>query len=315
MMKRTITQFFRRMAKSLLGIFLTNEDLPYTATEFRDLIAKSRLKVVIHVLVGAFWLLLAYIIFISFRFLATPDTLYNVTANSEIVTIKSYQNSIFVPWQLKSAKRYAACGSETSTVDGTLSIARDTSMFIERIGSDSLWITLSSETLDPVGGLINSAGQQIELSDCEAFELSVAENAGYTLPIDGVITLGGAVKEASIREPILLSGSVTISDKGALSRQYYQTEPYPLELGDKFFIQNPSVQSSGFIYVNDEPGIRVTFNGKGDVGVIQRYKSEDVVLKNSIWTKLANDETLLFLWLFLVAVFSLLKYIIRVNIE
>lgn len=310
-----IKRFFQKCAKALLGIFLTNEDLPYTATEFRDRISLSRFKLFIHVLVGLFWLLLLYILFISARFLATPDTLYNVTANSEIVTIDSYQDSAFVPWRLESAKRYAACGSETSSMSGELRIARDTSMYIERVGSGPLWITLSSDSLAPVGYLLTDSNERIELSDCEAFELAASNTQSYTLPIDGIMTVGGEVKEASVREPILHKGSVTISDKGALSRQYYQTDPYPLELGDKFFIKEPSVQSSGFIYIDENPGINITYNGKGDVGVIQRYKSEDIMLKNSIWTKLAHDESLIFLWLFLVAAFSFLKFIIRVNIE
>lgn len=314
-MKRlNLKNIFRKTAKFLFGIFLTNEDLPYTATEFRDRISLSPWRWLLHILVGLFWLLLAYIVVISLRFITTPDTLYNVTARSEIITIDSFQNSVFVPWQLDNVRRYAQCGSETSLVSGQLQVAQDTSVYIERIGTDSVWITLSSETLAPVG-FIQTDNQRIELTDCEAFELQTSANHSYTLPIDGVMTIGGEVKEASAREPILHDGSVAISDKGAWSGQYYQTEPYALELGDKFFIQNPSIQSSGFIFVDDSPGMQVTFNGKGDAGVIQRYKSEDIILKNSIWTKLAHDESLLFLWLFLVAAFSLLKFVIRVNIE
>ncbi|MCK7460207.1 hypothetical protein [Idiomarina aminovorans] len=315
MSEQWIRRFFRKASKALLGIFLTNEDLPYTATEFRDRISHSRFRILIHALVGIFWLLLAYIIFISVRFLATPDTLYNVNATSEIITINSYKDSAFMPWKLESATRYSECGTDTSAVSGTLEIARETTLYLERVGTGSLWITLSSDTLAPAGELLNTAGERVELSDCEAFELPVSDINSYTLPIDGVMTLGGEVKEASTREPILHSGSVAISDKGALSRQYYQTDPYPLELGDKFYIKEPSVQSSGFIYVDSSPGIKATYSGKGDIGVIQRYKSEDVVLRNSIWTKLANDETLIVLWVFLVAAFSFLKYIMRVNIE
>ncbi len=305
----------RQLNKLIFGIFLTNEDVPYSTSEYRDKILHSRFKSVILPLVVLFWMFLFYLLYISFRFLTTPDTLYHVSATSETLAVAPYNGKSLMPLSLNKAKYYAGCFDDPIPVSGVVSVTADTNVFFDRVANGPLLITLSTDSLNSAGELQLTSGEISALSDCAVFELPVSDINDYTIAFDGKVTLGGELKEGSNRDPILHSGKVTISDKGAVSGQYYQTTPFNLERGDKLLIQHPSVQSSGFIYVNDNRAIQVIYNGKGSAGVIQRYKSENVVLKNTIWTKLSHDESIIFLWLFLVAAFTLLKFVIRIIIE
>lgn len=298
--------------KLLLGIFVATEEVPYSANEFVKKAKKSTKHRVIWTLASLFWLFLVSIFFISFLFFSNSNTLFNVVATTEKININSFDKIHYPKWLLNEATLYNDCDKASSMVSGLLTIDNGTTIEFLRIGAGKLQITLNSDEKDTVGKI---EGLSESLSDCVVLEFTPEPNDSFTMAIDGIVKIGGEIKESVVRTPILLGGKIHIADKAVLSQEYYLAEPYELTIGDMFSIKDQSVQSSGFVLINDAPGMKITYASKGSVGVIERYKTESISLKNSFWTKLYNDETIILLWILLGAFYTVIKVSIRFCIE
>jgi hypothetical protein len=282
--------------KILLGIFVATEEMPYQANEFVEEARKSKKHRVIWILAGMFWSFLLSIIFISFLFFSNSNTLFNVVATTEKIDIAKFKGIHYPKWLLSDATLYNDCDDISTKVSGLLSIDKDTSIEFLRIGTGKLQVTLNSDEQDSVGEI---EGIPQDLSDCVVIEYTPKPSESFTMAIDGIVKIGGEIKESVVRTPILLDGNIHIADKAVLSQEYYLAEPYELTIGDMFTIKDQSVQSSGFVLIDETPGMKITYATKGSVGVIERYKTESISLKNSFWTKLYNDETMILLWILL----------------
>ena len=298
--------------KLLLGIFVATEDMPYSANDFVKEARISKKYWLIRVLASFFWLSLLFIIFLSVLFFKNSNTLFNVVAITEKIEVSAYEKVQFPIWLLNSAVLYNGCDDTSSEASGQLVIYKDTAIEFLRIGSGNLYITLNSDELDSVGKI---EGFPELLSDCIVLEFTHNSSKSFTMPIDGKVNIGGEVKESVERMSVLLEGKIHIADKAVLSQEYYVSEPYELTFGDKFSIKDQTVQSSGFVLIDNNPGMKVTYASKGSVGVIERYKTESISLKNSFWTKLFNDETVILLWILLGALYTIIKVSIRFCIE
>ncbi|MEP1385643.1 MAG: hypothetical protein ABJK64_17825 [Paraglaciecola sp.] len=316
------------LLKVLLGIYVASEDMPHSASEFFDKAQKSKQKIIIWCSVSLFWLSLIVISVLSYFFLNNKNTLFNVTATSEIAEIESYKvpsSSLektasikmtpFPPWMLENTMVHEDCEETLTTLSGALNIDPNTLIEFRRIDIKDLVISLVSEDSDSVGYITLNSGAKYPLSDCVGIRFEINDNTSYTFPFDGQIFIGNDIKENVSRSPILYEGVVKIADKALFSQEYYWADEKVLDIGDKFSIKNQSIQSSGFIFVNKEPGLKITYRGKGALGIISKYKSEDVVLKNSFWLKLYNDETIILLWLLLGAIYTATKVVTRFCIE
>ncbi|GHF94860.1 hypothetical protein [Thalassotalea marina] len=298
--------------KFLLGIFVATEEMPYTANQFVREANESAKHKAIWALAILFWAFLAGIFFISFLFFSNSNTLFNVVATTEKINVSSFNQIHYPNWLLKEATLYNDCDESSSKVSGLLKIYNDTSIEFLRLGTGNLQITLTTEDNDSVGEV---EGYSEQLSDCVVVEYEVKSHESFTMAIDGVVKIGGEIKESVTRTPILLDGKISIADKAVLSQEYYLSEPYELTVGDMFSIKDQTVQSSGFVLVNESPGMKITYASKGTIGVVDRYKTESIGLKNSFWTKLYNDETVILLWVLLGAFYTTIKVSIRFCIE
>lgn len=297
--------------KVLLGIFVATEEMNYTANDFVNSAKLSKKNKIIWILASLFWATLASLILISIYFFSNSNTLFNVVALTEKVIISSYKNTQYPSWMLDNALIYNDCSLPSHIISGKLSINNTTSIEFLRIGSNKLQVTLDTD-LDSVGEIQEFSEP---LTDCVVIEFPIDEQKSYTMPIDGLINIGGEVRELTTRMPVLREGKILIADKALVSQEYYVAEPYELNIGDKFSIKDQSVQSSGFILIDDSPAMTITYVSKGSEGVIERYKTESILLKNSFWTKLYNDETLILLWILLGTLYTVIKVSIRFCIE
>ena len=223
----------------------------------------------------------------------THDSLFNVQARTERVVIQPYESTPYPYWELGSVQLFDGCDDNSEHVSGTLNIAEGVRIEILKTERNALYITLDSKGFASVGELVTMPNKV--LSDCATFVLDT-QSKSYTLPFDGEVELGGAIKEASLRSALLLSGQVSIADKRILSEEYYQTTPVTLSLGDRFSIRSPSTQTSGFIYTDAKQGVQVSYRVKGKMGLIEKYKSEPIEIANGFWGKVLNDDVLMVLW-------------------
>lgn len=298
--------------KLLLGIFVATEEMPYSANQFVEEAKKSSKRKIIWTLASLFWMFLVSIIFVSFLFFSKSNTLFNVVAITEKIDISAFGETHYPKWLLSEVKLYNDCDEDSSIVSGLLTVDKNTTIEFLRVGVGKLQITLNSDEQDTVGKI---DGVSEPLSDCVVLEYSPEANSSFTMAIDGIVKLGGEIKESVVRTPILLDGKIHIADKAVLSQEYYLAEAYELTVGDMFSIKGQSVQSSGFVLIDENPGMKITYASKGSVGVIERYKTESISLKNSFWTKLYNDETVILLWVLLGAFYTVIKVSIRFCIE
>lgn len=296
--------------KWFLSIFAAVDATEYSAAEFVKKAEDSGRKLLIIFLVLVFWLCLIALAIKSYLFFSNNDTLFSVVAQTEKLEVTTFPSSVYPDWSLDAVKSEDCKGTEY-VLTGTLTIKPQSKIHIERVGTQELYISIEGGEEQVVSEFRSLKEGTSVFKECLFMKFSDPSALPLSFPVDGIVRLGGQIKEGVNPMPLLLSGQVKIADKAAVSNEYYTAEPYELTIGDVFSIEQPTTQSSGFIYVNEEPGFTVSYNGKGKAGAIHRYKSEPISLENSIWTKLFNDETLIILWIFLGALYTCIKIVIR----
>lgn len=300
--------------KWLLSIFSATDDITYTASEFVEHANNSRNRSLIIVLLFFFRTSLLVLVFISVAFFTNNNTVYNVSARSEIVSVSPFPGAQYPDWKLKDAS-FSYGDEEVKNASGTLSINSNSTVLFERVGVQNTYIAIEGKDKALVASLMSSDGRVYNFTEDVFITISSTDEKPVSFLFDGTISIGGGIEEGKHPMPILLSGKVDIADKAALSQEYYIASPYELKIGDMFSIDSPVTQSSGFLYIDDSPGMQITYSGKGKEAYIERYKSEPIKLKNSVWTKLINDQTLIFLWVFFVMLYTVIKVIIRLSLD
>ncbi|GAB2676644.1 hypothetical protein Q4574_12940 [Aliiglaciecola sp. 3_MG-2023] len=308
---KTKSSFAFYIRKFLLSIFFVSEDIPYSANEFAEK-AQGR---IIFIFLSLFWLILIGIIVVSVLFFTEKNTLFSVSARAELIEVMPFEDVAYPIWRVEKAKIAFDCGNDYKEMSGLVQVSGSSSIEFTRLSTGTLEINLDSIDEPTTGSITNDNGQVTEFTDCATLILNPSKESAVTLPIDGIVRVGGSIKEEVSVFPIMYSGQVQIADKAALSQNYYLAEIFDLKMGEQFSILKPSTQSSGFIYANEEKGLYINFSGKGESGQIYRYKAEPIQIENNFWAKLYNDETLVFLWLLVVTIYTFIKVAIRYNIE
>lgn len=78
-------------------------------------------------------------------------------------------------------------------------------------------------------------------------------------------------------------------------------------MGDRFKVREAQTQASGLIFIDNQGDINISYRVKGREGVVEKYKSEPIIVANSFWSKLINDDLLTIFWLFILALFGVIR--------
>ncbi len=300
----------------ITSAFLFSNDVPDTLGEVHNKKESLEKKIIDRVLLY-FWLALIFIVIFSCIYFFSRSTVFTVSANVEQVSISPFVGQKYPNWKFDKAKLYPDCGEESIDVSGQL--YPDSNAYIEflRVQKGDLLINLDSEDSDSVGVFITEAGKSIKLEDCSSLKLSInnTDSHSHVFPIEGQIKLGGDIKEGSDNVPILYSGDVTIVDKALITRDYYSVGPFKLKMGDIFVVEGLLLKSAGFVQIDGNKGINVTYSSKGRKGFIKKYKTESIEIRNGFWTKIYNDPSLVLLWFIGIGVFKVSKTIIRIQLN
>ncbi len=285
---------------------------------------KKKLRHEIYAWVVCWWLLLIIVFVLSTFYFLSRSTVFIVSANVEKLSIAPYEVqkhpeqkfAMYPEWKLTDAALHPHCDKEEREVTGLLRIEEFTYIEFSRVLNGSLVITLENDDSDSVGVFTSNKNEILELDDCVAIRLN---DLPYVFPIEGNIKLGGDIKESSDNVPILYSGEVTVLDKTFFTRHFYLGEPFLLMMGDVFEIQDPKLQSSGFVHIGnlgeDDKGIDVTYSSKGKRGYVKKYKTEPIEIQNSFWTKIYNDPSLILIWFFAIIFYAICRTAIRTNLN
>jgi hypothetical protein len=315
-MRRPAWLHIEAWRKWLLAVFVITDDISYSATDFAAKATASPNRKRIQTLVVIFWGCLLLLVGFSIFLLYGRDTLFNITATTEKVRIAPTPHASYAEWRVDDAVVDPDCaGGNRTRVSGALTIDPRATIEITRSLSKRVEVALSSDNVPSAGYINHDDGDFTELQSCAFVIVPSPQNTALSWLIDGEISVGDTLREGVSPLHLLTSGTVSIADKAVLSGDYYVSDPHILNLGDIFYIQNPTTQGSGLVYITDTPGLQVTYSGKGERGIIQRYKTEAIPIENNIWAKLFNDETLIFLWGSFVVFYPFIKLLIRMSLD
>lgn len=310
-MWKALKKYYLRI---IIGPFFSGDDIPGTLGGVVDGIESSgRRKTLIRVLSVFWFFLFGLAVWTSFHLLSST-ALFNVVASTETLTIRPFSNQRLSSWNLGNAEVYEDCDQIRSSYEGEIQFGKEVEIILEKLSPDLLRVSIWSDS-DSVGKIELKGGGEITLSDCEELLYKLKEGEVLTFPVDGVITLGGEVKEARQRFPVLLGGTVNLADKALLTNDYFISSTFDLDIGDRFQIKNMKTQNSGFVYVESGSAIQVAYRGIGESGVVDKYKSESIIIANGLVMKFFKDQTLVVLWGVVLLAFAFVRGFIRFSIE
>ncbi len=298
-----------------ISIFIICEDVPdrlRNLGEEDDQTVKTNVRRILIL----FWISAFLILIITVGYFYARPTVFNIIANVEKVSLSRYADQSLPDWRIDQAILHHDCGENSVEVSGGHLYPDETAYIdFQRLQTGELTINLDSEESDSVGTFVSDSQESILLDDCATLRLSVDQGKAYIFPLEGEIQLGGEIKEGSASLPILNSGSVTIIDRAFVSRVFYTVGPFELSRGDVFVIEDLVLRSSGFLQVDTEEGMYVTYSSKGKRGFIKKYKTEPVEIRNGLWTKFYNDPSLILLWFIGIAIYTITRTVLRINMN
>lgn len=303
--------------------FVVFDDVPDELLGFHET-KPSTARFVIKTIVAVFWLLLISILVFSVFFFSSAFTTYSISAQLEKVQVSQYceQNNTnctheYPPWNLDNVELYNNC-EEKETITGTLYPDKTAYITFTRIQQDDLIIDLENDEFGSVGYINTQNGKKV-LGDCAYIKVPISVNQSVVFPLEGKIELGGEIKEAAKVSPVLFSGEISIIDRSIFLRDHYLVGPVNLEMGDVFIVDEIYVKSFGVLRAakghENDYGFRVNYTAKGKRGYIKKYKTENIEVKNGIWTKIYHDPSIIILWTLLLAAYAIFRTIIRLEMN
>ena len=265
--------------------------------------------------IAAFWISVVLIIGFSIVYFFSQATTFTVSANVEKLSISQFPRQDYPVWRLNNVFLHSDCDESYDKVSGRLFLSHETFIELTKIQKNDLYIDLENDSSGSAGYFLTDDGIRIALEDCSTIRVPVGESDSYVLPIEGIILIGGEIKESTAVTPVLYGGEISIIDKALLINEFYLIDPVKLEMGDIFVIDDLEVKSSGIVRVGNENGFSVNYSGRGKRGYIKKYKTENIEVKNGFWTKVYNDPSLIIIWLIWLAVYAVCRTFIRLNLE
>jgi hypothetical protein len=274
---------------------------------------KSKLKILTWLIL--YWVTLVFIVLFTFSYFNSKLTIFTVSANVEKISVHIDQEKKFPVYKLENVIFYQACDESNEKLSGRLFVENDTYIEFLKIQKDDLLITLETDTADSTGYFLTDKNEKILLEDCVSFRVPVREDVSYVYPIEGQILLGGEIKELSDSSPILYNGEISLLDKTQFFGEFYSVGPFNLDMGDIFSVRGENIKSFGFVYMSEENGLKVNFSSEAEKGFIKKYKTEDIEIKNGLWTKIYNDPSLVLVWMFWLGIYAVCRTFIRINLN
>ncbi len=324
-MKNWIQTIGALLRKTLLSVFVITDDVPFSLNEFYRRTVESRHRILIYALIGGFWCLCLLGVVKTIPNISKSHTTFNVHAETDRVSVYTSANKNLV-WWVQGATVFLSCSSDPKDAEpvrfsGRLVFGNNVDVDVRSWKGRMMSISVHGDHSDvPVLEAFKSNDEMVfDAFDCVDIKIDDLEGAKqkgqtFVFPVSGDISIGGEISFRKNDGYLLKSGQVNILDKGLLVDHYYSVGPFELNTGDKFKVKGNSVDSVGFISLNEDD-MMVVYRAKGQYGLVQRYMSEDYEISNSIWTRLYHDQTLVYLWVCVLVFFALIKVFIRFLIE
>jgi hypothetical protein len=256
------------------------------------------------------------------------NTLFNITAHTEIVKFKTLSKPIS-RYNLNNASIHVAENFEFKEIqtafNGSLEINKDVNVELERISNGAIIFSLESESGNSVGNLYNKNNSKIYTGNdymlIEIHKVDSLLNHGVSIvfPLSGIVELGKSVDVEIFEEtsPVLRSGDISMTGYSDFigDGQYFEAGSEQLYLGDCLEFEDK--EAIGFVAVNDNPALQVSYRIEAEEAIVRKpgpkAKNSGYRISASLYDRFINDRffqglSLIFATLFaLNSVFDLIQ--------
>jgi hypothetical protein len=258
------------------------------------------------------------------------NTLFNITAHTEIVKFKTVSKPIS-RYNLNNAYIHVVEGFEFKEIqrsfNGSLEINKDVNVELERIANGAIIFSLETESGNSVANLYNKNNSKIYTGNdymlIEIHKVDSLLNSGVSIvfPLSGIVELGKSVDVEIFDEtsPILRSGDISMTGYSDFigDGQYFEAGSEQLYLGDCLEFEDK--EAIGFVAVNDNPALQVSYRIEAEEAVVRKPgpkgKNSGYRISASLYDRFVNDRffqglSLIFATLFaLNSMFELAQYL------
>jgi len=286
--------------------------MPKTDVKIR-LIKTVKVFFILAISAGALYVLLLL-------FFDNINTLFNITAHTEIVKFKTTSKPIS-RYNLNNASIYVAEDFEFKEIhtafNGSLEINKDVNVELERIANGAIYFSLESESGNSVGNLYNNSNAKIYTANdymlIEIHKVDSLLNNGVSIvfPLSGIVELGKSVDVEIFEEtsPVLRSGDISMTGYSDFigNGQYFEAGSEQLHLGDCLEFEDK--EAIGFVAVNDNPALQVSYRIEAEEAVVRKPgpkgKNSGYRISASLYDRFVNDRYFQALSLIFATLFAL----------
>lgn len=257
-----------------------------------------------------FLFILILIPFFLIILLEEVNTIFNVTAQTEIVSCYSEQKPIS-RINLFDANLYKLVESQgwemkdtliEKSFKGSIELSAGVNITMERVSNGSLLLEFEK----PSGGLVakirsfeRQADKPKEVQDLLFVEIVnidslINNNTSIVIPISGSIRLGSSLDIESDNEYTLLlrDGNIAMTGVPKISNSHFASGHEKLYLGDRLVLEDEN--SIGLATVNHEPSIHVSYRAYGKEARIIKPGPKDFAsgykISASIFSRFKYDK-------------------------
>ena len=257
------------------------------------------LRIVIAVAASSFIIYLVLLVFFD-----NINTLFNITAHSEIIKFQTVNKPIS-RYNLNNASIYITDNYDFKNIynefNGSLEINKNVKVEIERISQGNIIFLLETENGASIGNLYNSNNQNVlKANDYMLIEIKKVDsliNNGISIvfPLSGYVELGKSVDVTIFEEtnPVVRTGDITMTGYSNYgSGKYFEAGNEKLYLGD--FLEFDKKEAIGFVSVNDNPALQVAYRIEADEAIIRKPgpkgKNSGYRISASLYDKFKNER-------------------------
>ena len=243
--------------------------------------------------------------FILLVFFDNINTLFNITAHTEIVKFHTTSKPIS-RYNLNNASIHIAENFEFKEIhnafNGSLEINKDVNVELERISNGAIYFSLESENGNSIGNLYNRNNSKIYTANdymlIEIHDVDSLLNNGVSIvfPLSGIVELGKSVDVEIFEEtsPVLRSGDITMTGYSNFigMGQYFEAGSERLYLGD--CLEFKEKEAVGFVAVNDNPALQVSYRIEAEEAIVRKPgpkgKNSGYRISASLYDRFVNDR-------------------------
>jgi len=237
-------------------------------------------------------------------FFDNTNTLFNITAHTEIIKFQTVSKPIS-RYNINNASIYVTENYDFKNIyngfNGSLEIDKNVKVEIERISQGDIIFLLESKNGSSIGNLYNHNNKKVfKAADYMLIEIKKVDsliNNGISIvfPLSGYVELGKSVDVEIYDEtnPVVRTGDIAMTGYSNYgSGKYFESGNEKLYLGD--FLEFENKEAIGFVSVNDNPALQVAYRIEAKEAIIRKPgpkgKNSGYRISASLYDKFKNER-------------------------